>query len=61
MNKLAGCRTQSVKVANTKTHYWITLDQLIYSQSITITCILIQWHGNYTFMIYITVSHSPKL
>jgi hypothetical protein len=25
MNKLSGCRTQRVKVANTKTHYWITL------------------------------------
>jgi hypothetical protein len=24
MKKLAGCRTQSVKVVNTITHYWIT-------------------------------------
>jgi len=46
MNKLASFRTQNVEVANTKTHYWMTLSQLTYSQSITITCILIQWHGN---------------
>ena len=26
MNKLAGFRTQSVKVVNTKTHYWMTLE-----------------------------------
>jgi len=35
MNKLAGFRTQSVKVVNTKTCYWMTLSQLTYSQSIT--------------------------